>query len=150
MLVAAIALLIGTVLGLLLAWRAVQHAVPRLAENASAWAALEHSLALLPPDAPMPRLPIRYPLLAHRTIKIVLGIDPILVPALALLGCADLTIGYPAAGALLLFALALFALAQPICIRAAESLIHRQTRALQHLAQAIERVCAHSPSRSPS
>jgi hypothetical protein len=41
LLMAAICLLIGTVIGLLLAWQAVQHAVPRLLENAGAWTALE-------------------------------------------------------------------------------------------------------------
>jgi hypothetical protein len=149
LLMAAIGLLSGTILGLLLAWRAVQHAVPRLLENAKAWAALEHSLAQLPPDAPVPQLPIRHPLLAHRTIKVVLGIDPILVPALALLGSADLIAGYSLAGALLLATLAVFALAQPICIRVAESLVRRQTHAIQRLSSAIEWLYAHH-SQSPS
>jgi hypothetical protein len=150
LLVAVIALLAGTMLSLLLAWRAVQHAVPSLVENARAWAALEHALTTLPPDTPLPRLPIRYPLLAHRAIKLVLGVDPVLVPALALLGCVDLTLGYLAAGSLLLATLAVFALAQPIGIRAAESLVRRQTHAITRLSQAIDWMCAHSASRSAS
>lgn len=143
----AIMLLAGTALGLLLAWQAVQRAVPRLLENAKAWSALEHSLTLLPPDAPVPQLPFRHPLLAHRTIKLVLGIDPILVPAVALLACVDLIAGFHVAGAVLLLVLTLFALAQPLCIRVAESLVCRQTHDIQRLAHAIEWVCTHSPSR---
>jgi hypothetical protein len=93
---------------------------------------------------------MRFPLLPHRTINVVLGVDPILVPALTLLGCVDLIAGYSLAGALLLAVLAVFALAQPICIRVAESRVRRQTHAIQRLSHAIERIYGHAPSRSVS